>query len=69
MVISGCSGVPAVLADEDFLAEVAAESMGWLPLGEGMYLHWGCPDDLSPSITVTGVPDVALAGLNVLLVG
>lgn len=69
VVISGCDRVSAVLDDEGFLAEVAAESMGWLPLGEGVYLHRGCPADLSLSITVTGMPDVSLAGMNVLLLG
>jgi len=44
-----------------------AESIGWQPLGDGAYLHVGDPE--APVITVTGVPDAAMAGMNVLLVG
>ncbi len=32
---------------------LAAESIGWLPLGEGAYLHMGKPDEAV--ITVVGV--------------
>ena len=53
--------------DAQFLAEVAAESIGWLPLGDSAYLHVGDPDALV--IDVVGVPDVAMAGMNVLWVG
>ena len=31
--------------DAQFLAEVAAESIGWLPLGDGAYLHIGNLDE------------------------
>ena len=51
------------------LAAVEAESIGWLPLGEGAYLHVGDPDEEETVITVVGVPEVGMAGMNVLLVG
>ena len=49
------------------LAAIEAESIGWIPLGEGTYLHVGDPG--AQVITVVGVPDVSMAGMNVLLVG
>ena len=55
----------AVELDEAaFLAEVQAESIGWLPLGNGAYLLVGDPEALV--ITVVGVPR---DGDAVLLVG
>ena len=51
------------------LAAIEAESIGWLPLGDGAYLHVGNPDEEDTIITVTGVPDASMAGMNVLLVG
>ena len=51
------------------LAAIAAESIGWLPLGEGAYLHVGNPEEEEIVITVVGVPDPGMAGMNVLLVG
>lgn len=48
------------------LAAIEAESIGWLPLGEGAYLHVGDPEALV--IEVVGVPDAGMAGMNVLLV-
>lgn len=54
----------AELAD---LAVIEAESIGWLPMDAGAYLHVGDPE--GDVITVTGVPDVGMAGMNVLLVG
>ncbi len=50
------------------LAAIEAESIGWLPLEQGAYLHVGNPDD-EEVITVVGVPDVSMAGMNVLLLG
>ncbi len=50
------------------LAAIEAESIGWLPLGEGAYLHVGKPEE-ELVITVVGVPEVGMAGMNVLLVG
>ena len=49
------------------LAAIEAESIGWIPLGESAYLNVGDPE--GDVITVTGVPDVGMAGMNVLLVG
>lgn len=46
------------------LAAIEAESIGWLPLSDGAYVHVGDPE--APVITVTGVPEV---GMTVLLVG
>ena len=51
------------------LAAIEAESIGWLPLGDGAYLHLGKPDEEEIVITVVGVPEVGMAGMNVLLVG
>lgn len=50
-------------------AAIEAESIGWLPLGSGAYLHIGKPEEDEVVITVTGVPDASMAGMNVLLVG
>lgn len=49
------------------LAAIQAESIGWLPLGEGTYLHVANPD--APVIMVVGVPASAPQGANVLLLG
>jgi len=49
------------------LVAIEAESIGWLPLGDGAYLHVGEPDALV--IDVAGVADAGMAGVNVLLVG
>lgn len=46
---------------------IEAEAIGWLPLGEGAYLHLGDPEALV--IEVVGVPDAGMTGMNVLLVG
>lgn len=51
------------------LAAIEAESIGWLPLEEGAYLHVGDAEQEELTITVTGVPDAEMAGMNVLLVG
>lgn len=51
------------------LAEIEAESIGWLPLGKDAYLHVGKPEEEEVVITVVGVPDASMAGMNVLLVG
>lgn len=55
--------------DAQWLANLAAESIGWQPLGDGAYLHLGKPEEEEVVITVTGIPDAAMAGMNVLLVG
>lgn len=53
------------------LAAIEVEAMGWLPLtteeGESAYLHLGDPNAMV--VTVVGVPDAAMAVVNVLWVG
>ena len=51
------------------IANIEAESIGWLPLGDGAYLHLGKPEEEEVVITVVGVPEAGMAGMNVLLVG
>lgn len=61
---------PPLITEAELQAEmaaIAAESIGWQPLGEGAYLHVGDPEALV--IEVVGVPDAGMAGMNVLLVG
>ncbi len=48
------------------LREIEAESMGWQPLEVGAWLHAG--DEQATTVTVVGVPDLALSGQAVLLV-
>lgn len=58
--------------DSQSLAELqalAAEAMGWQPLGQGAYLHHGDADGKENVIHVVGVPDSGMAGMNVLLLG
>lgn len=49
------------------LAEIEAESIGWIPLGEQAYAHRG-EEGPADEILVVGIPDATMAGLNVLLV-
>ncbi len=52
--------------EQDFWAElvqIQAESIGWIPLGEGVYLHVGSDDAV---IQVVGIAKAAMAGGNVL---
>jgi hypothetical protein len=49
------------------LQALAAEAMGWQPLGEGVYLHHGVPSGEENILEVVGLPDIALVGCNVLL--
>lgn len=59
-----------LIPPEELLAELAAieaESIGWLPLGDGAYLHVGKPE--ARVITVVGVPDAGTAEVNVLWAG
>lgn len=52
--------------EQDFWAELAqiqAESIGWIPLDEGAYLHVGSD---APVIQVVGVIKEEMAGSNVL---
>ena len=46
------------------LLEIQAESIGWIPLEEGVYLH--VSDENATEVLVVGVPQ---AGAAVLLVG
>ena len=46
------------------LAQIEAESIGWIPLGEGAYLH--VDDENATEVLVVGVPQ---AGAAVLLMG
>lgn len=50
------------------LSAIEAEAIGWQPLGDGAYLHLGKPEEEEVVITVVGVPEVGMAGMNVLLV-
>ncbi len=52
--------------EQDFwavLAQIQAESIGWIPLDEGAYLHVGADDAV---IQVVGVAKAEMAGGNVL---
>jgi hypothetical protein len=52
--------------EKDFWAELAqiqAESIGWIPLDEGAYLHIGTDE---PVIQVVGIAKAEMAGGNVL---
>ncbi len=52
--------------EEDFqseLAQIKAESIGWIPLDEGVYLHVGSD---APIIQVVGIAKAEMAGSNVL---
>ena len=45
------------------LAEIEAESMGWIPLDEGAYLHLGSDKEV---VEIVGLADAGMAGANVL---
>ena len=45
------------------LAQIQAESIGWIPLDEGAYLHVGSDDAV---IQVVGIAKAEMAGINVL---
>jgi len=47
------------------LAEIEAESMGWIPLDDGAYLHVGSEDGV---VEIVGLADAGMAGANVLWV-
>ncbi len=52
--------------EEDFqseLAQIKAESIGWIPLDEGAYLHVGSHEFV---IQVVGIAKAEMAGSNVL---
>lgn len=55
--------------ESDFLAELAqiqAESMGWIPLDEGVYLH--VFDDNATEVLVVGLASADMQTSNVLWV-
>ena len=57
---------PVNSIEQDFWAELAqiqAESIGWIPLDEGTYLHVGSD---APVIQVVGIAKEEMAGSNVL---
>ena len=52
--------------EQDFwleLAQIQAESIGWIPLDEGAYLYVG---SVAPVIQVVGIAKAEMAGGNVL---
>ncbi len=52
--------------EQDFWAKIAqiqAESIGWIPLNEGAYLHVGSDE---PVIQIVGLAKEEMAGSNVL---
>ena len=61
------------------LRMLQAEALGWQPVAPGAYLHLAQPSaeggatadavQVVAVIDVVGVPDAAMAGLNVLLLG
>jgi len=61
------AGSDQVLALE--LQAIRAESLGWLPLEDGAYLHHGLtpPPAEGSTIEVVGIPDAQMALMNVLL--
>ena len=48
------------------LQEIAVESIGWIPLQVGGYLHVGSEE--TEIIEVVGIPSAEMQGLTVLLV-
>ena len=51
------------------LEAIKAESIGWLPLGQGVYFHHGDAQFSEEPIVieVVGIPVAFMAGMNVLL--
>ena len=45
------------------LAEIEAESMGWILLDDGVYLHLGSDEEV---VEIVGFADAGMAGANVL---
>lgn len=56
----------AVQEHVQYLQELAAESLGWQPLGAQAYLHLGAPQG-AEVVHVVGIADVSLADHNVVL--
>ena len=62
--ISGAN--PTADIEADFwreLAEIEAEAIGWVPLGDGCYLHTG---NDSSEVLIVGTATAGMAGINVL---
>ena len=57
---------PIIPNIEQELKELAAESIGWLPLEGGAYLHVSS-EGKEDRVVITGLPDAGLDGENVLL--
>jgi len=51
---------------EQDLNEIAAESIGWLPIEAGAYLHLSSQGK-EDRVIITGLPDAGMHGENVLL--
>lgn len=51
------------------LKEIEAESIGWLPLGQGTYLHRGAQAGTAQDsvIEIVGIADAGMTNVNVLL--
>lgn len=62
--------IKSLLTEAELLSEMAviqAESIGWQRLEAGVYLHTGAPEEEELIVEVVGIPDIQMAGLNVLL--
>ena len=67
LTIYGAAHASTASIESDFSAELAqiqAESIGWIPLEEGVYLH--VSDENATEVLVVGLPQ---AGAAVLLMG
>jgi hypothetical protein len=58
--------IPEELAEQE---AIKGETIGWQPLGEGGYLHHGDPSKDENVVTVVGIADAGMAGMNVVLLG
>jgi hypothetical protein len=57
--------MPSIEADfQRELAEIQAESMGWIPLDEGVYLH--VSDEAASEVLVVGMASDVMQSSNVL---
>jgi len=54
---------------ESELKQLQAESIGWIPLGEGVYVHLPETESQPDVITVVGIPEVAHEHMSVVLLG
>ena len=68
LTIHGAAHASTSSIEADFWAELAhieAESIGWMPLGEGAYLHIGSDTSV---IEVVGIPKSDMQGSSILWV-